>query len=189
MELAMKEFKEIQFNIDWLPFFLTNPNEVSDAEPIGEVLKRKYGGQRYLQIKSMLQQAGEEVGIHWDEKRVSRNTLNSHRLVEFSKRYNKQNEIIERIFQSYFEKNANIEDITVLAELARSVGIEPAETITYLKSDEGRDKVIYEASQNRVSGVPTFSITSPSTTEKEKKFSGAQDPAVFVSAFNYILGQ
>jgi len=202
----MKKFPDVEFEIDWLPFFLQSPSEPGSGEKIAEHLARKYGPAQSKRISGALQESAQEVGIYFNDERKSLNTLASHRLVEFAKRFHKQNEIIERVFEAYFSQARDINDLKVLTELAVAAGLPSDEVRRFLESDELAKEVIEEASalhrRFRVSGVPFFLISRPeaspithgtaaATSQAKKgqvfKLNGAQDPSTFASIFEGIL--
>jgi predicted DsbA family dithiol-disulfide isomerase len=66
-----------------------------------------------------------------------------------------------------------------LARLAGEAGLDPNAALAYLRSDMDKDEVMKQAQQfvnEGVSGAPTFYING------KAKFSGAQEPRVFVQA-------
>jgi len=151
---------------------------------------QKYG-ERGVQMLNALYKAGATVNINWTEDRVLCTTLLSHQLVEFSKRFGRQNETIDAIFSSYFEKAQNISRIDVLVKIAREVGLDHEEARKYLQSGEGAEAVQREAREGRqkhkVTGVPTFMISRPDKKKYRLRFSGAQPVEVFEAAFKQIL--
>jgi len=199
MEQAMLAFPHVCFNVDWFPFFLEAPDQSMVESPpqcdkkisISDLLCMKYGEERGHQMLTALRKAGGSVNINWNEDRVPCCTLLSHQLVEYSKRFNKQNETIDAIFSNYFEKAQNISRIDVLVRIAREVGLDYEEARKYLQSSEGEEPVKREAKEGRlkhkVTGVPTFMISRPDKKKYRLRFSGAQPVEVFEAAFKQIL--
>jgi len=200
MEQAMKTFPQVMFSVDWFPFFLDAPDQsVVETPPttgdqqisISALLCMKYGEERGYQMLTALRNAGGSVNISWNEDRVPCNTLLSHQLVEYSKRFGKQNETIDAIFSNYFEKAQNISRIDVLVRIAREVGLDHEEARKYLQSSEAEELVRREAREGRlkhkVTGVPTFMISRPDKKKYRLRFSGAQPVEVFEAAFKQIL--
>jgi predicted DsbA family dithiol-disulfide isomerase len=190
MEQAMQNFPNVIFNVEWMPFFLDSADTptTEDQKTSMSHVCQKYG-ERGVQMLNALYKAGATVNINWTEDRVLCTTLLSHQLVEFSKRFGKQNETIDAIFSNYFEKAQNISRIDVLVKIAREVGLDHEEARKYLQSGEGAEIVQREAREGRlkhkVTGVPTFMISRPD--KKKYRFSGAQPVEVFEAAFKQIL--
>jgi len=191
----------VAFYVDWFPFFLDAPDQSMDSESslqsgdqkvnISALLCMKYGQETGTQMLNTLRVAGGKVNISWNEDRVPCNTLLSHQLVEYSKRFGKQNEVIDAIFSNYFEKAQNINRIDVLVRIARELGLDHEEVRKYLQSGEGEETVRREAMEGRlkhkVTGVPTFMISRPDKKKYRLRFSGAQRVEVFEAAFKQIL--
>jgi len=200
MEQAMNTFPGVLFSVDWFPFFLDAPDQGMVETPpqtgdqkvcISALFCMKYGEERGHQMLTALRKAGGTVNINWNEDRVPCNTLLSHQLVEYSKRFCKQNETIDAIFSNYFEKAQNISRVDVLVRIAREVGLDHEEARKYLQSGEGEEAVRREAREGRlkhkVTGVPTFMISRPDKKKYRLRFSGAQPVEVFEAAFKQIL--
>jgi len=197
--MALPQFKDVDFQIDWLPFFLGSPLDTDKGVPIVEHLAQKYGAQRARQIEGALRDSAAKIGLTFNDKRTTLNTLLSHRLVEFAKRKGKHVEIVERMFEAYFALARDISDIEVLVGLAAAEGLNAAETRQFLKSDELAREVIEEAQQLqarfRVTGVPLFLISRPESNPihsgsqggQVHKLNGAQDSAAFATLFEHVL--
>ena len=54
-------------------------------------------------------------------------TINSHRLVALAEKKGLQDRTVEELFKTYFEKNDNIGDINVLADVGARVGLNKEE--------------------------------------------------------------
>ena len=89
-----------------------------------EHYKRKFGEQRALDIVANMKSVGEEEQIAFSYGGVMANTLDSHRLIFWSKQFDKQNEVVEELFKDYFERERNIGDTQILADAAGRAGID-----------------------------------------------------------------
>eukprot|EP01124_Arcella_intermedia_P027096 TRINITY_DN5230_c0_g1_i1.p1 TRINITY_DN5230_c0_g1~~TRINITY_DN5230_c0_g1_i1.p1 ORF type:complete len:239 (-),score=53.13 TRINITY_DN5230_c0_g1_i1:209-925(-) len=204
MEQAMQSFPNVQFSVDWCPFFLESSDLSMVESPqftatgqhdqrisISDALIEKYGSEKTQLMLTALKKAGSSVNISWNESRVPCSTLLSHQLVQYAKRFGKQNETIDAIFSAYFEKAQNISRIDVLSNIARNVGLDCEEARKYLQSGEGEETVKREARDGKlrykVTGVPTFMISRPDKKKYRIRFSGAQPVEVFEAAFKQLL--
>jgi len=101
---------------------------------------------------------GKKVGIQFSYGGNVGNTLDSHRLIEFAKKYGKQDEMVEKIMSYYFEKEQDISEKKTLIKAAKEVGLDAKE---YLEGNENVERVkneISEAHLKGVSGVPAFIV-------------------------------
>jgi predicted DsbA family dithiol-disulfide isomerase len=191
MEKAMKLFPEVRFEVVWYPFFLASPLAEPERRPVLELLTRKYGPS-FERMNAALKTNGEQLGIKFNDDRIEVNTLQSHRLVDFAKKFGipKQNEVIEAIFEAYFANARDISNKDVLVDLAKTVGLNEEEVRKFLRGGERADEVMEEATkkrkQFRVNGVPFFLISLEGQSHAIK-LSGAQDPSTFKAAFKQLL--
>ncbi len=187
-ERALAAESPANVQIGWRPFQL-NPEM-----PIGGIdrqayLEEKFGGaQAAQQVYDPIHDAGKAEGIPFAFGKIGRtpNTINSHRLIRFATKAEHQDATVEALFRAYFLDGGDIENPAALAEVAASVGLDRAETLSYLESDEDADAIRAEdtmARQMGIQGVPFFII------DRKFAISGAQEPAVFLKAFAMATGQ
>ncbi|KAI7856919.1 DSBA-like thioredoxin domain-containing protein [Circinella umbellata] len=188
LERAITQFKStnpnISFDIEWHPFQLSPTMSKNNPKPKMEHYKRKFGEQRALDIVANMKNIGEEEQIAFSYGGVMANTLDSHRLISWSKQFDKQNEVVEELFKDYFERERNIGDTQVLADAAERVGIDREKALNYLNSDTDVDLIREQAEKNKsesVSGVPNFTI------QNRFGFPGAQTPDTFLHFFEKTL--
>jgi predicted DsbA family dithiol-disulfide isomerase len=137
-------------------------------------------------MQEALRQAGESENIAFAFDQIARspNTLDSHRLIRWSASAGVQNQMVERLFEAYFEEGLDIGDRDILVEMANEVGMDSATVSDLL--EQGADREIIEnedalAHRMGISGVPTFIFNN--------KFliSGVQDPDNIVQVIDKIL--
>jgi len=107
-------------------------------------------------ITGMAKQVGLEY--HLDKTPVV-NTFKAHRLLHLAKKYGKQNEMEEALFDAYFTQGKNIDDDATLLQLASSIGLDDKETTDVLRTNAFGDDVkndIRRAQQLGIRGVPFF---------------------------------
>merc|ERR1719277_564894 len=106
------------------------------------------------------------------------NTRLSHILLEWAHEQcpEKQHQLKELIFQSYYSKDIYLGDVENLVSMARQVGYDADAARAHLLSGTGEAMVVKKsdaAKQAGVNGIPYFLING------RPAFSGAQDPTVF----------
>lgn len=180
--------------VGWRPFQL-NPDMPPGGMDRKAYLAAKFGGdERAEHIYSAIREAGASTGLDFDFSRMARqpNTLDSHRLIDRAGRAAEdsggrpglQDAVVERLFRACFMEGRDIGDRETLADLAADAGMDAAETRAYLDSDEDVERIRQEdlmARQMGIQGVPCFIVN------RQYAVSGAQEPAVFLKAFEQVL--
>ncbi|TDS12874.1 DsbA family oxidoreductase [Sphingobacterium paludis] len=108
---------------------------------------------------------------------VVANSFRAHEFSHFAKRYGKQDQAEELLFQAHFTKGENIDDIGVLTGIAVALGLDPHALQHALENHVFEDEVrqdVYEAQQIGVRGVPFF------VYDRKYGISGAQEVDVFI---------
>jgi predicted DsbA family dithiol-disulfide isomerase len=85
--------------------------------------------------------------------------LDSHRLIRWAEAAGVQDEVVERLFISYFENGEDIGDMRVLADIADLCGMDGVEVAQMLESDADAALVTREdqiAHEMGVTGVPAM---------------------------------
>jgi predicted DsbA family dithiol-disulfide isomerase len=111
------------------------------------------------------------INLNLDKIKKTPNTVLSHLLIVLSEQFNLQNEIKEKIYQSYFIEGLDIGDINVLIGIAKKNKIEENFVKEFIikKNIQNVTSKILTAKEKNISGVPFFEIG--------KDFiSGAQSP-------------
>jgi predicted DsbA family dithiol-disulfide isomerase len=168
---ALKNFPNIKFDIRHIPFQL-NPDMPAEGILRDKYLEIKFGGKDYAapMYENMKLKANESgINLNLDKIKKTPNTVLSHLLIILSEKFNLQNEVKEKIYQSYFIDGFDIGDIDVLVDIAKENNI--AENIfkefINEKNIQNVTSKILIAKEKNISGVPFFEI--------EKDFiSGAQ---------------
>ncbi len=139
--------------------------------------------QMYAQSAQMAQSEGLNFNV--DATRHTK-TLKAHELLHFAKAHGKQSEMVERLFQAYFEDGKHIGQVPQLAELAADVGLDAAEATKALESGELAAAVANDIVQARdlgVTGVPFFVFNG------KYAVSGAQAPEGFLEILNKVAAE
>jgi predicted DsbA family dithiol-disulfide isomerase len=92
----------------------------------------KFGAQRVAAMIPHMKSVGAKSGIVFDYGGRTGNTLNSHRLNAWAERQGKQDQMIEAMFQAYFEKQVDISDPAQLVDVATRAGFEAVRIVRAL---------------------------------------------------------
>ena len=188
LEKALALRPDIEFDIRWRAYRLdpTIPPEGVDRK---QYMQAKFGNNpNRSAMQEALQQAGVAENIDFAFDRIARspNTLDSHRLIRWSASAGVQNEIVERLFEAYFEDGRDIGNADVLIEIASDAGMDSATVADLL--EQGADREIIEnedalAHRLGISGVPTFIF------ENKYMISGAHDPEQIVRVIDNVMSE
>ncbi|WP_435113940.1 DsbA family oxidoreductase [Candidatus Pelagibacter bacterium nBUS_36] len=159
---ALKNFPNIKFNIRHIPFQL-NPDMPAEGILRDKYLEIKFGGKDYAapMYENMKLKANElGIDLNLDKIKKTPNTVLSHLLIILSEQFNLQNEVKEKIYQSYFIDGLDIGDIDVLVDIAKENNI--AENIfkEFINEKNIQNVIskILVAKEKNISGVPFFEI-------------------------------
>jgi predicted DsbA family dithiol-disulfide isomerase len=182
-ERALAQSGRNDVAISWRPFQL-NPDMPAEGMTRDDYVRAKFGGgDRPRQIYQAIAESGREAGIEFQFSRIRRtpNTVLSHRMVYWSAKQERQDEVVAELFKAYFEQGLDIGDIDTLVECARRGGLDPFAAHRFLLGDEGRQEVVASdvyARRLGINGVPCFIVN------RKYAVSGAQPPSAFVEVFN-----
>ena len=162
LNIALKKFPKVKFDIKHVPFQL-NPDMPMEGISRDKYLEIKFGGKDYAApMYENMKLKGNASGINLDLDKIKKtpNTVLSHLLIILSEQFNLQNEIKEKIYQSYFINGLDIGDINILVDVAKKKNI--AENIfkdfINEKNIELVNSKISTAKEKNISGVPFFEI-------------------------------
>lgn len=182
----MVDFKDkVDFQVHWLPFQL-NPQAPGGkgVNKIEMYTKKLGGGWKSWLIRPFFFVVGLREGIRFSMGGNTGNTFDSHRLISLASKQGLQDQVVEELFQNYFEQEKCISDHEVLLAAAQKVGLTGAAEM--LESDAERAEVnadLQSYQQTRgIRGVPHFIIQGRITE------SGAPGAAFFKKVFSEILG-
>jgi len=158
------------------------------------VLTKKHLSEKYRvspeQVKEMQANVcavadGEGLCYNLDDT-LSGNTFDAHRVLLWAATIGKQDELLEAMYSSYFEKSRPLFSHEDLCAVAQSIGIPADDVKKLLNSDQFTNEVIADrdlASQLGATGVPFFVV--------DMKFgiSGAQPLEAFVNTLESAWSQ
>lgn len=171
LNTALKKFPKVKFDIKHVPFQL-NPDMPGEGISRDKYLEIKFGGKDYAapMYENMRLKANESgINLNLDKIKKTPNTVLSHLLIILSEQFNLQNEIKEKVYQSYFIDGLDIGDINVLVDIAKEINIAENTVKDFIneKNIELVNSKISTAREKNISGVPFFEIG-------ENLISGAQ---------------
>jgi predicted DsbA family dithiol-disulfide isomerase len=181
LEKALTLAPQPDLQIGWRPFQL-NPDMPVEGMDRQEYLRRKFGDRAGGGMYKQVEEAGNGEGISFAFDRIKRtpNTILAHRLIRFAQRDDRQDDMVEALFQAYFTQGADIGNVDTLVGITGALGMDDARVRAYLESEEDLAEIQAEdkfARQIGIQGVPCFII--------DRKFavSGAQPPETFLEIF------
>ncbi len=159
---AIKKFPDTKFEISHTPFQL-NPEMPPEGISRDKYLQIKFGGKDYAtpmyeNMKLKAQEAGMIFNL--DKIKKTPNTVLSHLLIILSEKFNSQDQVKEKIYQSYFIDGLDIGDINILTNIAKQNNISEKVFRDFI-NEESIKKVnskITLAKEKGISGVPFFEI-------------------------------
>ena len=142
------------------------------------------------QVKEMTNQVeemGRKAGVHINfSTNIPANTFKAHELIHFASTLGKGSEMKEKLFKAHFEEGLNIENDSVLLNLATVIGLQENSAKEAIDSDKYAYEVkqdLAEARQIGVRGVPFFLFN------RKYAVSGAQPVDVFVEVLEKSFGE
>ena len=159
---ALKKFPNFKFDVHHTPFQL-NPDMPTEGISRDKYLEIKFGGKDYAaSMYENMKLKAKESGLNFNFEKIKKtpNTVLSHLLINLSKQFNLQNEIIEKIYKSYFIDGLDIGDIKILINIAKENKI-PENVLTDFINDRNTENInskILIAKEKGINGVPFFEI-------------------------------
>ena len=136
------------------------------------------------QMNDYVTQTAADAGLTFQlENAIIGNTFTAHRLLHLAKEQRVQTEVKEALLKVYFTEGKNINDATVLLQLATAAGIDAAKANALLNSSDYTKDVYADqqrAQQIGVRGVPFFVFNN------KYAVSGAQATKVFAEVLQQV---
>ena len=159
---ALKKFPKNKFDIHHVPFQL-NPDMPTEGISREKYLEIKFGGKDFAApMYENMRLKAKESGMNFNLEKIKKtpNTVLSHLLINLSEKFNLQNEIKEKIYQSYFINGLDIGDINILIDIAKQNNISENAFKDFIneKNIENVNSKILVAKEKDISGVPFFEI-------------------------------
>jgi predicted DsbA family dithiol-disulfide isomerase len=190
LSFALAELQPaINVEINWRPFEL-NPSMSTEGQHLGEHLHEKYGSSEadIQQARDMITARGAALDFTFNFKDDGRiyNTFNAHRLLYWSRQFNKQTELKLAFFDLYFTQGGNPSNKEDLLKAVAKVGLSVDDASHILDSDQFVTEVREEQQKYLgmgIQSVPTFIINN------KYKITGGQPVNEFVKTLQKIVSE
>ena len=187
-ESGVKEF-DGDVQVEYHSFELAPDTPVDfDGTPIDYLSQRK--GMPVDQVEQMLARVtgiAATVGLDYDFDHVHQtNTLKAHELLHFAKSRGRQLDMKERLLKAYFVDGRHVGRIEDIADLAAEIGLDRADVIRALESNEYLADVkadVALATDYGIQGVPFFVI------DGKYGVSGAQEAETFTNLLTQVRSE
>ena len=183
LERALAERPQADLTVRWRAFQL-NPEMPEEGMERQRYLELKFGGAAGAEsVYARVRDAGDSEGIAFAFDRIARtpNTVASHRLIRFAAGQEREDAVVQALFDAYFLRGEDIGDPEVLSAAAAAGGLDAAEAQAFLEGDAEAEAVRSEdatARQAGINGVPCFIFNG------KYALSGAQPPEVMFRMFD-----
>ncbi|BCY04929.1 DsbA family protein [Actinoplanes sp. L3-i22] len=153
--------------------------------PIRQVMAEKFGGTEQAdQMLAHVTALAAADGLTLDfDRAIAANTFAAHRLIAWAATQNRQADMLDAVQRAHFAAGIDVGSLPALAEVAGSIGLNPAAARAYLESDAGTSAVTTDLAAARelnITSVPAFFIDGKYMVQ------GAQEPATLLAAFTEI---
>ena len=159
---VLKSFPKTKFEIQHVPFQL-NPDMPKDGIERNKYLEIKFGRKEFAQpmYDRMAEEAKKEnLNFNLDNIKKTPNTVFSHLLIKIAEQTGVQNEIKEKIYQSYFIEGLDIGNKEILISIGKEFNIEEDVINNFFSPNNAKEinSYISVAKKNEINGVPFFEI-------------------------------
>src|SRR5690349_4615977 len=186
LEKAMDALHDkYEFEVVYHPFEL-NPGMPLEGVNQREYLSAKFGGaEQYEKITNRTTHVAAEEGLRFDfsKQKVSPNTRDAHRVIQYALQEGKQLEIKEAFMKAYFEDGVDLSKKENLIDVAVKTGLSKEKIENLLSGSEGLAEVDHaekELQKLGITGVPFHIINN------QYGVSGAQPAASFMQIFDDV---
>jgi predicted DsbA family dithiol-disulfide isomerase len=183
LETALSEWTGEPVTVNWQPFLLDRdvPN---DGVSVPEFYKAKFGAENLNSMFDRVKTAGRNAGVEFNfERGIRAPSQDAHRLIWLAPDDAKQ-AVLEGLQRAYFNEGRNVADLDTLADIAAAAGMDRAQTLARLRSDEGKAETaagIEHGMRLGITGVPFFIF------DDTYALSGAQPPTTLLSAMQQTV--
>lgn len=177
---------DVRTELLWRPFLL-NPDLAPQGVGRQEYLVRKFGGEeRARRLHGTIAELGRAEGVEFRFDRIRRvpHSLDAHRLVRWAGRQGAADQMVEALFEAYFEQGADIGEPGVLAAVAGRLGFDAVAARRFLATVAEVEAVHADnlrAHRLGINGVPCFVVAG------RHAIAGAQEPEVLERLLDVAL--
>jgi predicted DsbA family dithiol-disulfide isomerase len=154
--------------------------DAKEVVPTGKHLAEKYrvSSDQVKEMKANVCAVADGEGLCYNlDDTLSGNTFDAHRVLFYAATIDKQDELLEAMYSSYFENSLPLFSHQDICAVAESVGIPAVDVMNVLESDQFKGEVLADremATQLGATGVPFFVV------DMKYGISGAQPLEAFV---------
>ena len=180
LDRALASHPDHPFTVEWHPFQL-NPDMPAEGMDRRAYLEGKFGGKaEAVQVYGNIERQARTLGLSIDFAAMKRtpNTINAHRLIHWAGLEQKQQGLVDALFDAYFCKGVDIGESDNLCDIAEKGGLE-RDVIAHLLDGDTDCQMIRERDAHSrkmgVNAVPTFIVAN------QHAVPGAQTPEVWTT--------
>ena len=180
LDRALASHPDHPFTVEWHPFQL-NPDMPAEGMDRRAYLEGKFGGKAAaVQVYGNIERQAQTLGLSIDFAAMKRtpNTINAHRLIHWAGLEQKQQGLVDALFDAYFCKGVDIGESDNLCDIAEKAGLE-RDVIAHLLDGDTDCQMIRERDAHSrkmgVNAVPTFIVAN------QHAVPGAQTPEVWAT--------
>jgi len=180
LDRALAANPDHPFTIEWHPFQL-NPSMPAEGMDRRAYLEGKFGSKAAaVEVYGNIERQAQALGLPINFAAIKRtpNTINAHRLIHWAGLEQKQQLLIDALFDAYFCNGIDIGDLGALRDIAIKAGLQRDVTTQLLNSDSDISMIKERDSHSRkmgVNAVPTFIVAN------QHAVPGSQTPEVWAS--------
>jgi predicted DsbA family dithiol-disulfide isomerase len=185
--LLMLAADGLRFSVTWNPFQL-NPDMPKEGVDRAAFRAAKFGSaERSAALDARIVEAAAGVGLGFrpDLMRRTPNTVDAHRVIWLAGQNGTQDATVERLFDAYFVRGADIGAPDTLADEASAAGLDRDDVALLLQGDDGALPVLRAdrtAREAGIDGVPSFFL------DGHYLFSGAMPAETMAEALRRAHG-
>lgn len=178
---------EQQVELSWHSFQLDPEFPLNKSMSTSAYLSERkgYPADQVTAMQQHLEVNGKNYGIDFQfNKALSFNTFDVHRLIQWSKTFNKSNELKEAFMLAFFTNGLDLSKQENIIAVVEKIGLDGKAAEQILSSQQYKTEVendIKKAQALGIRGVPFFLINA------KEAISGAQDDQVFENALSSAL--
>jgi predicted DsbA family dithiol-disulfide isomerase len=180
LDRALAANPDHPFTIEWHPFQL-NPSMPAEGMDRRAYLEGKFGSKAAaVEVYGNIERQAQALGLPINFAAMQRtpNTINAHRLIHWAGLEQKQQPLINALFEAYFCNGIDISDIGALCDIALKAGLQRDVTSQLLNSNADIQMIKERDAHSRkmgVDAVPTFIVANQHVVP------GSQTPEVWAA--------
>ncbi|MHA2008296.1 MAG: DsbA family oxidoreductase [Promethearchaeota archaeon] len=149
--------EQYDLDVEWEPFEL-HPETPKEGFKMDQI---SFPSEYLERVMQNVKRLADEDGLNLKYSGKLPNSRLALYVSEFARSKGKFDEFHKLIFDAYWKEGKDIGDISLLLDLADSIGLDQEEIKDYIKSDEPKNRLkknMFELGRYGINGVPTFLI-------------------------------